>query len=63
MKTTMRVKVVIETDKYQNYNDVGNLPPLSLATLKKEINKGGSSMEWINDNLSANPEETLIIKF
>lgn len=63
MKTTIKAKVVIETNKYCEVMDGrSELEPLTLVKIEEEIRKGHYIIEWINSFLSHEQEPTIIIK-
>jgi len=64
MKTTIRAKVVVETDKYAGFSFDGDMTKeeLTLAKIRNEIKQGHYILEWINSEFAHEQEPTLIIK-
>ncbi len=67
MKTTIKAKIIIETDKFRDVSDwktpeMEYKEEMTLDNLKKEIDKGNYQIEWINSNYSHEQEPTIIIK-
>ena len=62
MKTTIKAKIVFETDKFADVygQKVGEI--LTLEKMKEIVNKGEYTLEWINSELQNEQEPTLIIK-
>jgi len=64
MKTTIKAKVVIDTKRFSDPCgwEIRSGKALTLTIIKEEIEKGNYKLEWINSDLTNEPEPTLIIK-
>lgn len=62
MKTTIKAKIVIETDKFAGYNEDNGKYMITLQKIKEEIQKGHYIVEWVNSELQNEQEPTVIIK-
>ena len=62
MKTTFKSKVVIESDKFRNFDETNELPEFSFKRAKDEIEKGHYLLEFIGSGLTSDCEPTIIIK-
>ena len=62
MKTSMKAKVVVETEKWGLLGASGNKEELTMRKIQEAVDTGHYSLEWINSELDINGEPTLILK-
>lgn len=63
MKTTLKAKIIIETDKWHGICDYSSeKEEVTLNKIKEHINSNGCDVEWINAEFQPNSEPTIILK-
>ena len=62
MKTTFKAKVIIETDKYCEYDSSYKSKEINFLKIRDEINNNNINIEMILDRLTNDCEPVLIIK-